>query len=198
MKKKILLALSVAAIAYGAIAGNDGQSTMSVNAEESKIVWLGKKVTGEHTGHVSMADGELKFDGDMLTGGAFEIDMTSITNTDITNAETNQKLVGHLKSDDFFGVQTFPKASFKITDVEAKKAGKYHVKGDITIKGITKSIDFPVQITILDLKATATASITIDRSEFNVRYGSGSFFDNLGDKVIYDDFTLDITLVANK
>jgi polyisoprenoid-binding protein YceI len=199
MKKKfVLMALSIAAIGYNAIAGNDGKSTMSVNSKESKVVWLGKKVTGEHTGEISIAYGDLQFDGDMLNGGSFEIDMNSITNSDIENQEYNQKLVGHLKSDDFFGVEKFPKASFVIKEVESKKAGKYHVKGDMTIKGITKSIEFPVQVTSLGTKATATASITIDRSEFNVKYGSGSFFDGLGDKMIYDDFTLDITLVANK
>lgn len=199
MKKKfVLIALSIVAIGYGAIAGNDGKSTMSVNSEESKVVWLGKKVTGEHTGEINILHGDLQFDGDVLNGGSFEIDMKSITNSDIESEEYNQKLVGHLKSDDFFGVEKYPKATFVISEVEAKKAGKYHVKGDITIKGITKSIDFPVQVTTLDSKATATASITIDRSEFNVKYGSGSFFDGLGDKMIYDDFTLDITLVANK
>ena len=199
MKKKILLfALSIVAIGFNAIAGNDGKSTMSVNSEESKVVWLGKKVTGEHSGEIKMAFGDLQFDGDVLTGGSFEIDMNTISNSDIENDEYKQKLVGHLKSDDFFGVDEYPKASFVITDVEHKKAGKYLLKGDITIKGITKSIEFPAQVTMLDSKATATASVTIDRSEFNVKYGSGSFFDGLGDKMIYDDFTLDITLVANK
>jgi polyisoprenoid-binding protein YceI len=199
MKKTILLiAFSIVAIGYNAIAGKDGKSTMSVNAEESKVVWLGKKVTGEHTGEIQMAYGDLQFDGEKLTGGSFEIDMQSITNSDIENEEYNQKLVGHLKSDDFFGVEKYPKASFVMTEVEHTKAGKYHIKGDLTIKGITKSIEFPAQVTMLDTKATATASITVDRSEFNVRYGSGSFFDGLGDKMIYDDFTLDVTLVANK
>lgn len=192
------MALAIVAIGYSAIAGNDKQETMNVNTEESKVVWLGKKVTGEHAGHISLADGQLMFDGDKLTGGSFEMDMTTITNTNLEKEETNQKLVGHLKSDDFFGVEKFPKSTFVITNVEEKKGGKYHVQGDLTIKGITKSIDFPAQITMLDSKAVATAAITIDRSEFDVRFGSGSFFDNLGDKVIYDDFTLDITLVANK
>ncbi len=198
MKKAVLMALSVVAIGYSAIAENDGKSTMSVNAEESKVMWIGKKVTGEHLGYINMANGDLQFDGDVLKGGSFEIDMASITNTDITNEGTNQKLVGHLKSDDFFGVEQFPKASFVITGAEAKKAGKYDLKGNITIKGVTKEIEFPAQVTLLGDKATATATLTLDRSEFNVRYGSGSFFDNLGDKMIYDDFTLDITLVANK
>jgi polyisoprenoid-binding protein YceI len=198
MKNRILLiAFSIVAIGFNAMAA-DGKSTMSVNKEESKIEWLGKKVTGEHYGKIEMAYGDLEFDGEMLTGGSFEIDMTTITNEDLENAEYNQKLVGHLKSDDFFAVEKFPKAKFEIKKAEHDKAGKYKITGDLTVKGITKSIEFPAQVTMLDNKATATASITIDRSEFDVRYGSGTFFDNLGDKMIYDDFTLDVTLVANK
>jgi len=198
MKKRVLLALLVAAIGFNAMAGSDGKSAMNVNPGESKIVWKGKKVTGEHTGTIELSKGALQFKGEQLVGGSFEIDMTSIANTDLGSDEYKQKLVGHLKSDDFFSVEKFPKATLVIKNVETKKAGKYLVKGDITIKGITKSIEFPAQVTVLDSKSTATASITIDRSEFDVKYGSGSFFDGLGDKMIYDDFTLDITLVATE
>jgi polyisoprenoid-binding protein YceI len=199
MKKKfVLVALSIVAIGYSAIAGNDGKSTMTVSSEESKVVWVGKKVTGQHTGEISVAFGDLRFDGDELLGGSFEIDMKSITCSDIEDESSNQKLVGHLKSEDFFGVERYSKATFVIKEVEAKNSGKYHVKGDINIKGVTKSIEFPVQVTSVGSKATATATMTIDRSDYNIKYGSGSFFDGLGDKMIYDDFTLDITLVANE
>lgn len=198
MRKQLLIALSVVAIGLNAFAGNDNKSTMSVNSAESKVKWLGKKVTGEHFGNIQIAMGDLQFDGDKLTGGSFEIDMKSITNTDIENQEYNQKLVGHLKSDDFFGVEKFPTARFVITQVSQKSDNKYHVTGDLTIKGITKSIEFPVEISLNGSIATASASITVDRSNFDIRYGSGSFFDDLGDKMIYDDFTLDVTLVANK
>jgi polyisoprenoid-binding protein YceI len=199
MKKNLfLIALSVVAIGLEALAGNNTQENMSVDTDESKVVWLGKKVTGEHSGEIKIANGDLQFDGEMLTGGSFMIDMNSMTNTDIKSTEGQQKLLGHLMSDDFFGVEKFPTSTFKITDVEHKKAGKYHVKGDLTIKGITKTIEFPAQVTMLDGKASATASITVDRSEFDVKYGSGSFFDGLGDKMIYDDFTLDVTLIVSK
>lgn len=199
MKKQVLIiALSIVAIGFSAFTSNEKKSTLSVNVEESKVVWLGKKVTGEHAGTIDIAYGDLEFDGDKLTGGSFEIDMKSIKNSDLENEEYNQKLVGHLKSDDFFGVEKYPKATFVISEVSQKSSTKYDVKGDLTIKGITKSIEFPVQVTLLGSKASATATITIDRSEYDVRYGSGSFFDGLGDKLIYDDFTLDVTLVANK
>ena len=199
MKKQVLLiALSVVAIGFSAFTGKEKKSVMSVNVPESKVVWLGKKVTGEHTGTINIASGDLEFSDDKLSGGSFEIDMSSIANSDIENEEYKQKLVGHLKSDDFFGVEKYPISTLVIKNVEVKSANKYHVKGEITIKGITKSIEFPVEVSLVGSKATASATITIDRSEFDVKYGSGSFFDGLGDKMIYDDFTLNVTLVANK
>ena len=199
MKKQVvLIALSVVAIGFSAFTGKEKKSVMSVNVPESKVVWLGKKVTGEHTGTINIASGDLEFSDDKLSGGSFEIDMSSIANSDIENEEYKQKLVGHLKSDDFFGVEKYPISTLVIKKVEAKSVNKYHVNGEITIKGITKSIEFPVEVSLVGSKATASATITIDRSEFDVKYGSGSFFDGLGDKMIYDDFTLNVTLVANK
>ena len=199
MKKQVvLIALSVVAIGFSAFTGKEKKSVMSVNVPESKVVWLGKKVTGEHTGTINIASGDLEFSDNKLSGGSFEIDMSSITNSDIENEEYKQKLVGHLKSDDFFGVEKYPTSTLVIKNVEAKSPNKYHVNGEITIKGITKSIEFPVEVSLVDSKASASATITIDRSEFDVKYGSGSFFEGLGDKMIYDDFTLNVTLVANK
>jgi polyisoprenoid-binding protein YceI len=197
MKRQILTMAFVAA-GVGAFAEGEVQSNMTVITQESQVEWLGKKVTGEHYGTISISKGDLKLENDVLTGGSFEIDMKTIICTDLENQDANQKLVGHLKSDDFFGVEKFPTANFVITGVEKTGSTKYLVHGDITIKGITKSISFPTQVAIYGDKASATASITIDRSEFNVKYGSGSFFDGLGDKMIYDEFTLDVTLVANK
>jgi len=199
MKNQILLsALAIVAIAFSAFTEKKKTSTLGVNTVESKVTWVGKKVTGEHSGTISIAQGDLKFDGDKFIGGFFEIDMNSIKNTDIENEEYNQKIVGHLKSDDFFGAESYPKSSFVIKEVKQKSATKYHVTGEMTIKATTKSLEFPVEISLNGDKAVASASITVDRSEFNIRYRSGSFFDGLGDKMIYDDFTLDVTLVASK
>lgn len=198
MKKQILfIALSVVAIVFSSFTAKEKKSSLSVNVAESKVVWLGKKVTGEHSGTIGIASGNLEFTKNQLSGGAFEIDMNSIANLDIENEEYKQKLEGHLKSDDFFGVEKFPASKLVIKKAKLEAGNKYNVKGDITIKGITKSIEFPVEVKIDGSKATATATITIDRSEFEVKYGSGSFFDNLGDKMIYDDFTLEVTLFAN-
>jgi len=127
----------------------------------------------------------------MLTGGEFAIDMTSITVTDLDGGMKG-KLEGHLKSPDFFGVENHPVANFKITKVVPRgTGGSYKVVGDLTIKNITKEIKFNADVK----DDMATANIQIDRSDFNVKYGSGSFFDNLGDKTIYDEFDMVVDLV---
>ena len=163
----------------------------TLNTTESEITWKGKKVTGSHTGTISIMDGGLEFDeAGMLAGGNFTIDMNSITCTDLSGKSAD-KLIGHLKSNDFFGVANHPTASFNITKVVSRGTpGNYKVIGDLTIKDITKQIKFNADLT----DNSGTAEITIDRTDFNVRYGSGSFFDNLGDKTIYDEFELVVNL----
>lgn len=194
MKKQVLLiAVAVSIFAFSAFTEKE---VFEVNTSESNVAWLGKKVTGQHNGTISISDGILEVVDGKLKGGSFEIDMNSIKVVDITDEEYNKKLTGHLKSDDFFGVEKFPKSTLNIKSVEAKSATKYIVKGDITIKGITQSIEFPAELNLIGDKAVASASITIDRSKYGVKYNSGAFFDSLGDKLIYDDFVLDITLVA--
>jgi len=176
---------------------DDTKAVAKVNTTESKVAWTGEKVAGTHTGFISISDGSLELDGDKLKGGSFTIDMNTIVDTDLTG-EWKEKLEGHLKSDDFFGVATYPTSTFKITSVKSTGANKYNVTGDITIKGTTQQISFPTELSINGSKVTATSKITVDRSKFNVKYGSKSFFDDLGDKVIYDEFVLDVTLVASK
>jgi polyisoprenoid-binding protein YceI len=161
-----------------------------VDIAKSKIVWTGKKVTGQHTGNIILKSGSLEFNKNVLTGGMFEMDMSTITCTDLTG-EYAGKLIGHLKSDDFFSVEKFRTASFKITKVmPGSKANTYRVEGNMTIKGITAPVSFE---TMLD-GAKASARIVIDRTKYDIKYGSGSFFDNLGDKAIDNNFELDVTL----
>ncbi len=195
MKKQVLfIALTVAIVGFSAFTEKEG---FTVNTSESKVAWLGKKVTGQHNGVINIADGTLEIENGKLKGGNFTIDMNSITVLDLKDAEYNKKLTGHLKSDDFFGVEKHPKSMLVIKSVKEKSNNKYHVKGDITIKGVTKTIEFPAEVNLIGSKAVASASITIDRSQFGVKYGSGAFFEDLGDKMIYDDFVLDVTLVSN-
>ena len=156
-----------------------------IKVDNSKVVWKGYKVTGSHEGVISIKSGHLDFDKDKLTGGSFEIEMSTITVTDL-EGEYKGKLEGHLKSDDFFGVEKFPTASIIFTNVKSSGKNSYEVTGDITIKGKTDSVTLDVSI----YGNKANASLKIDRTKFDVRYGSTSFFDGLKDKAIYDDFDL--------
>ncbi|MBV6647177.1 MAG: YceI family protein [Cyclobacteriaceae bacterium] len=178
-------------------AGVGTEAVYTVNSEASTINWEGSKIGGKHNGTIAIKTGSLDVKKGKVTGGSFEIDMTSINNTD-QEGEWKAKLEGHLKSADFFGVEQFPTAKFEIASAESTGGDKYSVKGKVTIKGITQDIEFPAMIKVDGGKVSATADLTIDRSKFDVRYGSDSFFDNLGDKVISDDIKLSISLVAAK
>ena len=171
---------------------------VSIDTVQSQVTWKGYKVTGSHTGTIVVKSGNLIYDGDMLTGGNVEIDMTSIKVLEMGDKMT-KKLEGHLKSDDFFGVATHSTAKFEITKVVSRgTAGNYKIIGNLTIKETTKEIRFNAVEDNSTGVRVLTADITIDRSDFNVKYGSGSFFDNLGDKTIYDEFDLNLKLVEAK
>ena len=156
-----------------------------IKLENSKVVWKGYKVTGSHVGIITIKSGHLNFDKDILTGGSFKIDMSTITVTDL-EGEYKGKLEGHLKSDDFFGVEKFPTATLHFTKVKSVGKNSYEVTGNITIKGKTETVSFNVSV----YGNKANVSLKIDRTKFDVRYGSTSFFDGLKDKAIYDEFDL--------
>tara|TARA_R110002072_G_scaffold2867_2_gene22322 strand:- start:720 stop:1289 length:570 start_codon:yes stop_codon:yes gene_type:complete len=159
-----------------------------MTVKESAINWKGKKITGSHYGSINLKEGSMTLEGEQIVSGKFVIDMTSIVVEDL-KGDSKGKLEGHLKSDDFFGVANHPTSTLVIKSGN-KTAEGYYINGDITIKGTTEPIAFLLKMD----GNTATASLKIDRTKFNVRYGSGSFFDNLGDNTIYDDFELDVTL----
>jgi polyisoprenoid-binding protein YceI len=188
-----LLAITVAAFAF-----TMANVEYKVDTQKSKVGWLGKKVTGEHKGMINIADGKLISDGKTVTGGSFTIDMNSMTCTDLTDKEYNAKLLGHLKSDDFFGTAKFPKSTFVITSVTPLTGNQYKVAGNLTIKGITKPVEFPATIQVSDVEIKAAATIKVDRTLYDIKYGSGKFFDNIGDKAINDEFELNVDLVAKK
>ena len=165
--------------------------------ENTKVSWLGKKVTGEHFGEISLKSGTLVMENGQLQGGNFTMDMTSIVCKDM-EGEYADKLVGHLKSDDFFGVSKFNTAQLKINSVSTTSDGKSKVMADLTIKGITNKVEFPVSISINNGIVGAKGEIIIDRTKYGIKYGSGSFFDDLGDKMIKDNFTLTFEFVAGK
>jgi len=184
--KKNILALALTLV-FGTVLANpaDGEKKM-VKAETSTVTWKGYKVAGEHSGTIALKSGFLTMDGKKLTGGEFTIDMTTINTTDL-EGDYKGKLDGHLKSDDFFGVANHPTAKLVITRVAAFKKGSasYTTTGDLTIKGITAPVTFV--ITMYEGKAVAT--LKIDRTKYDVKYGSG-IIGTAKDKLIYDEFDL--------
>ncbi|MBR8535010.1 YceI family protein [Carboxylicivirga sediminis] len=162
-----------------------------VDVKLSKITWTGKKVTGEHMGNIQFKSGTLQMKDKELVGGKFVVDMTTITCTDLDNKDYNAKLVGHLKSDDFFGVEKYTESRLIISKV-VKEDSAYKVIADLTIKGKTH----PVAFNVTKSGNAFEGKIIVDRTQYDVKYGSGKFFDNLGDKMIYDDFELAFKVFA--
>ena len=171
----------------------------NVDTEHSTITWKGSKKVGEsHNGTLQLSEGSLALEGDKLKGGSFVIDMNSIKNIDIEDAVDNKKLIGHLHSPDFFDVANHPTAKFEITEV-IEEVGMDLIKGNLTIKGITKNIQVPATTTVADDGATfKSMTFTIDRTEWDIKYSSGKFFDNLKDKVINDEIEFTIDIKAKK
>ncbi|QGY42256.1 YceI family protein [Maribellus comscasis] len=198
MKKLSLVLLSVLFLSVGVMAKgvDDGKAVYKVDPIKSKVIWTGKKVTGEHTGTVLVDNGEVHVSGESLELANIKMDMNSIACTDLSG-DMNQKLVGHLKSDDFFSVENHPQAVFEATGFKAGAAdGEYIVTGKLTIKGITHELSFPATVEVNDGTVTANGTAEIDRTKYDVKYGSGKFFSGLGDKMIYDDFEIEFNLVA--
>ncbi len=204
MKKLFSIPVVLAFISLSAftIINAPVDTVYKVDTNKSDVKWVGKKVTGQHNGKIKIASGDLTVKGNVVTGGIITIDMTSISNDDITDQEGNAKLLGHLKSADFFNVEKFATAKFEIGSMKpnTKAAGKnnYNVAGKLTIKGITKDVTFPATVVIAGNKLTANADVKLDRTLWDIKYGSGKFFDGLGDKMIHDDFDIKFEIAATK
>ncbi len=173
----------------------------TLDTSASTLEWIGTKVTGQHDGTIGLSAGELYLVNDQVVGGNITIDMTQITVLDITDPETNAKLKGHLESDDFFSVATHPQARFEMANiVKNEEAGEgqpnYTISGNLTIKGITKGISFPAHVHLTDGVLTAKADFDLDRTEWDVRFGSGRFFQGLGDNLIHDNFNITLDIAA--
>lgn len=181
--KSIAIALFIAASSV-AVA-----QTKKVDVSKSTITWIGKKVTGQHNGTVALKDGVLVFKGEKLSGGNFTVNMTTLTSTDLTGDYLG-KLNGHLKSEDFFGTEKYPTSKLVFKKIAAKSNGVYTVVADLTIKDITAPVTFDIAVK----DKTASTTFKIDRTKYGIKYNSGNFFENLGDKVISDDFELAVTL----
>ena len=164
--------------------------TKKINVSKSGIVWTGKKVTGSHTGTINLKDGALVFAGKVLKGGNFTVDMSTINTTDLKAGEGKEDLDGHLKADDFFGTEKHKTAKLVFKTISGKGNGLYTVTADLTIKEITKPITFDITVK----GNTATTTLKVDRTKYDIKYNSGSFFSGLGDKTISDEFELKVNL----
>lgn len=177
--------------------------TYNVNLTESTIEWVGTKPVARHHGTLKLKNGSLVANNGQLTGGNFTADINTITPDD-QDAEGNTKLQTHLKSEDFFHVEKYPEGTFEITSVTegvqntddlVMKDATHMVTGNLTLKGITKSITFPAKLSVSDNSITADADFNIDRTQWNIVYGND---ESLGDKFIRPEVNLKVHLVANK
>ena len=184
--------LKTIAIALLVIIGTSvsNAQTKKIDASKSKITWLGKKVTGQHGGTINIKEGNLVFAGKKLTDGTVTVDMTSLVCTDLKAGEGKEKIEGHLKSEDFFGTEKFQTSKIVFKKVVATGKNSYMVTADLSIKEKTNPITFVLTIN----GNTAAAALKVDRTKYDIKYGSGSFFDNLGDKAISDEFELNVAL----
>lgn len=186
--KRTLLLFVLAALFVTNVAA---QSKLNADTEKTKLTWLGEKVTGEHNGTINLKSGWINWQDNKVVSGEFVIDMASLK-----DADASQKLESHLKSEDFFGVEKFPDAKLVITGSTPFDKGTGVVTGNLTIKGISNPIEFKSTMQKKDDGVWFFANIVIDRTKYNVRYGSGSFFDNLGDRTIFDEFKLRVNLLV--
>jgi polyisoprenoid-binding protein YceI len=194
MRKLVFITL-LTSLSFASVAQKTDVEKIEIDLKQSKLEWTGKKLGGEHYGEILLASGYLTFTKNKLTGGTFEMDMTSITCVDITDQKSNKRLVDHLKSEDFFSVTRFPTSSFIITKVEPKSATEYLILGDLTIKGKTNPTTFTAKLNAVNNQTVAEAMLVFDRSKYDVKFGSQSFFENLGDKLVYDDVDMNVKLV---
>ena len=189
-----ILASAFAFTALTAFTPNSvGDGYYAINTKKSEVNWEGSKVIGSaHSGTVNLIEGGIELADGKISGGKFTIDMTSITCTDL-DGDMKGKLEGHLKNDDFFAVDKHKTARLVIEGVDGD-----NITGSLTIKGITNKVTFPAKVVMSnDGTITATADIEVDRTKYKVHYGSGSIFDDLGDKAINDMIKFKVKLVGS-
>ena len=196
--KKILLNSILSLCILSFFSFTNLTNRVNANTSNSTVYWTGSKPTGSHSGNVSLKNGYLSFDHGKLVGGNFTIDMKTITCTDLEPDKGGNKLVGHLNNEDFFDVEKYPEANLNITKVKKLNVQEYEMKGDLTIKGITKEIEFNTEIKLNGNSYTAVAKLIIDRTEWGIEYSSKKILGALADKFIYDEMELDVFLVSEK
>jgi len=187
-----------ALLAFKAPVHGDGK--YEVDVSKSNIEWVGEKFTGEHSGDLSFKSGEIVMAGHGIAAASFVVDMTSIKCTDM-EGERASDLESHLSDDDFFYTEKFPEASIAMVSAKQQppddSGNNFLLKANLTIKGITNEISFPLLLKLADNKVTLKAIVVFDRTKWGIHYKSKSVFDDLGDRFIYDDIRLNISLTAN-
>ena len=195
-------ALLLAPFVMFAGGNGDAPTRYKVNTTSSTVTWEGQKVTGSHNGDITISNGLLTVEKGMITAATVVIDMTTINTLDL-QGDSKASLDGHLSSDDFFGVEQFPTAQFELMQLNPLRGGEnganFTATGKVTIKGRSDQVSFPVKVDMREGGASISGEMVLDRSVFDVRFRSKSFFDakELGDKLIYNDFTIGFTLVAS-
>ena len=169
-----------------------------VDSKKSKVEWVAEKVTGGHNGYVSVKSGSVLMDHGKIAKASFSIDMTTISNIDIESEKYRQKLIDHLKSEDFFEVDKHPVVTFKMIRSNSLGKNKYNVLAELTIKGNKNIISFPLELTQTGSQLLCKGSFKFDRTKYDIIYGSGTFFDNLGDKAIDNEVVVNFDLVLSK
>ena len=191
MKRTFLIILT----SIFAVSLLNAQKKYTADPAATVIDWKGdKKIGSFHVGTIDLKSGWLNVEGNALTGGEFVVDMNSIKNSDVKDENMRERLIGHLKSDDFFGVEKFPLSKLVITGSSKIEGGKALVKGNLTVKEATHPVEFTVTETKNGAVITYSAEIVFDRSLYDVRFGSGKFFSNLGDNAINDEIKLNVKL----
>jgi polyisoprenoid-binding protein YceI len=178
------------------------QGSYEVSPSESRVEWTAGKpgiIGYVHHGTFPVADGEIVV-GDNTASGSFALDMTGLRVTSLGGGKAGREsqLEGHLKTGDFFDVDEYPTAMFEISSVTAAPAGGFTITGDLTIKGTTEEVSFPAHIVEENGKLMANAEFTIDRTRWDVTFGSANFFEDLAENAIGDEVTITLSLVANK
>lgn len=192
MKKPFQLLLTITLI-FSSFGLSQAQS-LTANLEQSNIRWYGEELTGKtHFGNLSFKDAHIEVQDGIITSGSFVVNMTSLSVEDLSGGG-KARLEGHLKSDDFFSVEKHPEATLKINQKAKVENGVQTLSGELTIKGIQHTVEFTMN---LGDNKNALAELTFDRSKYNVRFRSGSFFENLGDKLILDDIRMEVSLQWN-
>ena len=168
------------------------EETYTVDTERSTIEWTAKKVGGGHVGTVKISEGSLIYNGKSLKSGSFLMNMSTITSD-------NAKVTTHLKTDDFFSAEKNPTSKFEINKVTSAGVDRVNVSGNLTIKGITQPITFPASVKKQgDIVVAVAKGVKVDRTKYEIKFRSKSFFGDIGDKAIDDEFELSINLVAKK